>query len=58
MASALHNGLPDDSRGKRSSMENLIFPAVMGRRLEINPFVVFLAILFWTWVLIRFIAQE
>ncbi|MFF0948664.1 AI-2E family transporter [Rhizobium leguminosarum] len=31
-------------------MENLIFPAVMGRRLEINPFVVFLAILFWTWM--------
>jgi predicted PurR-regulated permease PerM len=22
----------------------------MGRRLEINPFVVFLAILFWTWM--------
>ncbi|MBB3314465.1 putative PurR-regulated permease PerM [Rhizobium sp. BK181] len=31
-------------------MENLIFPAVMGKRLEINPFVVFLAILFWTWM--------
>ncbi len=31
-------------------MENLIFPAVMGRRLEINPFVIFLAILFWTWM--------
>jgi predicted PurR-regulated permease PerM len=31
-------------------MENLIFPAVMGRRLEINPFVVFLAIIFWTWM--------
>ena len=31
-------------------MENLIFPAVMGRRLEINPFVVFIAILFWTWM--------
>jgi predicted PurR-regulated permease PerM len=31
-------------------MENLIFPAVMGRRLEINPFIVFLAILFWTWM--------
>jgi len=31
-------------------MENLIFPAVMGRRLEINAFVVFLAILFWTWM--------
>ncbi|WP_431321781.1 AI-2E family transporter [Rhizobium sp. YTU87027] len=31
-------------------MENLAFPAVMGKRLEINPFVVFLAILFWTWM--------
>ena len=31
-------------------MENIIFPAVMGRRLEINPFIVFLAILFWTWM--------
>ena len=31
-------------------MENLIFPAVMGKRLEINAFVVFLAILFWTWM--------
>ncbi|SEH57704.1 Predicted PurR-regulated permease PerM [Rhizobium tibeticum] len=31
-------------------MENLVFPAVMGKRLEINPFVVFLAILFWTWM--------
>lgn len=31
-------------------MENLIFPAVMGRRLEINPFIVFLAIIFWTWM--------
>lgn len=31
-------------------MENLVFPAVMGRRLEINPFVVFLAIIFWTWM--------
>jgi predicted PurR-regulated permease PerM len=32
------------------AMENLIFPAVMGRQWEINPFVVFLAILFWTWM--------
>ncbi|MEZ2128981.1 MULTISPECIES: AI-2E family transporter [unclassified Sinorhizobium] len=31
-------------------MENLIFPAVMGRRLEINPFIIFLAIIFWTWM--------
>ncbi|TNM65726.1 AI-2E family transporter [Aliirhizobium smilacinae] len=32
------------------AMENLIFPAIMGRQWEINPFVVFLAILFWTWM--------
>jgi len=31
-------------------MENLIFPAVMGRQWEINPFLVFIAILFWTWL--------
>ncbi len=31
-------------------MENLVFPAVMGRQWEINPFMVFLAILFWTWM--------
>ncbi|MCO5731923.1 AI-2E family transporter [Rhizobium sp. SSA_523] len=31
-------------------MENLAFPAVMGRQWEINPFLVFVAILFWTWM--------
>ncbi len=31
-------------------VENLVFPAVMGRQWEINPFVVFIAILFWTWM--------
>jgi predicted PurR-regulated permease PerM len=31
-------------------MENLLFPAIMGRQWEINPFVVFIAILFWTWM--------
>jgi predicted PurR-regulated permease PerM len=31
-------------------MENLVFPAVMGRQWEINPFIVFVAILFWTWM--------
>ncbi|MDI6836908.1 MAG: AI-2E family transporter [Rhizobiaceae bacterium] len=31
-------------------VENLLTPAVMGRRLEINPFVVFVAIVFWTWM--------
>lgn len=32
------------------TMENLVFPAVMGRQLELNPFVVFIAIIFWTWM--------
>ncbi|MCJ7996301.1 AI-2E family transporter [Rhizobium cremeum] len=31
-------------------MENLVTPAVMGRRLEINSFAVFVAIIFWTWL--------
>ncbi|WP_117190568.1 AI-2E family transporter [Rhizobium terrae] len=31
-------------------MENLVFPAIMGRQWEINPFIVFIAILFWTWM--------
>lgn len=31
-------------------VENLVFPSVMGRQWEINPFVVFIAILFWTWM--------
>ncbi|MCX8998502.1 AI-2E family transporter [Rhizobiaceae bacterium BDR2-2] len=30
--------------------ENLVVPSVMGKRLEINPFLIFLAILFWTWM--------
>lgn len=31
-------------------VENLLTPAVMGQRLQINPFVVFVAIIFWTWM--------
>ena len=31
-------------------MENIVVPAVMGRRLEINPFIIFVAILFWSWM--------
>ena len=31
-------------------MENLLFPAIMGRQWEINPFIVFIAILFWTFM--------
>jgi predicted PurR-regulated permease PerM len=30
--------------------ENVVFPAIMGKQLEMNPFVVFLAIVFWTWM--------
>ncbi|WFU02830.1 AI-2E family transporter [Rhizobium sp. CB3171] len=32
------------------TVENLVFPAVMGRQWELNPFIVFLAIIFWTWM--------
>lgn len=31
-------------------VENLVTPAVMGRRLEMNPFLIFVAIIFWTWM--------
>jgi predicted PurR-regulated permease PerM len=30
--------------------ENAVLPAVVGRRLELNPFVVFIAIVFWSWM--------
>jgi len=32
------------------TMENFIMPAVMGKRLEVNAFIIFTAILFWTWL--------
>ncbi|THK37963.1 AI-2E family transporter [Ensifer sp. MPMI2T] len=31
-------------------MENLVVPAVLGRRFEVNPFLIFIAIIFWTWM--------
>ena len=31
-------------------MENLVTPAILGSRLEINPFLIFIAIIFWTWM--------
>ncbi|WP_320199197.1 AI-2E family transporter [Agrobacterium sp. rho-13.3] len=31
-------------------MENLVFPTVVGKNMEINPFLVFVAIIFWTWM--------
>jgi len=30
--------------------ENLVIPGVMGKRLEINPFIIFVAIIFWSWM--------
>jgi len=30
--------------------ENLLIPAVMGKRLEMNAFLLFIAIVFWTWL--------
>ncbi|MQW89191.1 AI-2E family transporter [Sinorhizobium saheli] len=32
------------------AMENLLVPAVLGHRFAINPFLIFVAILFWTWM--------
>ena len=32
------------------AMENLVMPAVMGKRLEVNAFIIFIAIIFWTWM--------
>lgn len=32
------------------AVENLVFPAIMGRQWELNPFIVFFAIIFWTWM--------
>ncbi len=29
---------------------NFVTPAVLGRRLELNPVVIFLAVCFWTWI--------
>jgi predicted PurR-regulated permease PerM len=31
-------------------LENLLIPAAMGRRLEMNAFMLFIAIVFWTWL--------
>ncbi|PYB77269.1 MULTISPECIES: AI-2E family transporter [Rhizobium] len=31
-------------------LENLLLPAAMGRRLEMNTFMLFVAIVFWTWL--------
>ncbi|HEV7307104.1 AI-2E family transporter [Ensifer sp.] len=32
------------------AMENLAIPAILGSELEVNPFLVFIAIVFWTWM--------
>ncbi|MBB4184068.1 AI-2E family transporter [Sinorhizobium terangae] len=31
-------------------MENLVVPAVVGHRFAVNPFLIFIAIIFWTWM--------
>ena len=31
-------------------VENFIFPSVMGQRLKLNAFIIFTAIIFWTWM--------
>lgn len=31
-------------------LENLLIPAVMGKRLQMNAFMLFVAIVFWTWL--------
>ncbi|SIQ52843.1 Predicted PurR-regulated permease PerM [Rhizobium sp. RU20A] len=31
-------------------MENLLMPSILGSRLEVNPFIIFTAIIFWTWM--------
>lgn len=32
------------------AMENIAIPAILGSELEVNPFLVFIAIVFWTWM--------
>ncbi|WP_018011337.1 AI-2E family transporter [Sinorhizobium medicae] len=32
------------------AMENLLVPAILGQRFDINPFLIFVAIIFWTWM--------
>jgi predicted PurR-regulated permease PerM len=32
------------------AMENFAVPAILGQRFEINPFLIFSAIIFWTWM--------
>ena len=31
-------------------VENVVFPSVMGQRLKLNAFIIFTAIIFWTWM--------
>lgn len=32
------------------AMENFFVPAILGQRFEMNPFLIFIAIIFWTWM--------
>lgn len=31
-------------------LENVVMPAIMGRKLEVNAFIIFTAIVFWSWM--------
>jgi len=32
------------------AIDNAVLPAIVGRRFEVNPFLVFVSIVFWTWM--------
>lgn len=32
------------------AVENAVVPAIVGRRFELNPFLIFISIVFWTWM--------
>jgi predicted PurR-regulated permease PerM len=36
--------------GVHAIESNVITPAILGRRLTMNPLVVFLSLMFWTWL--------
>jgi predicted PurR-regulated permease PerM len=36
--------------GVNGLLENLLIPSLMGRRLQLNAFMLFIAIVFWTWL--------
>ena len=32
------------------AVENAVVPAIVGQRFELNPFLIFISIVFWTWM--------